>query len=88
MRIEMSAVTALVISSLLDAQDRQSGTRTEGSQAIAGLLYHQLVLDGGISLELVTRPRGGDFRRYVPVILSAFNTGEEKWPGDAERFSP
>jgi hypothetical protein len=90
MRQVTIAIPALLISLLPPAaQAQQSGSAAERDQAVEALLYHQVVHDDGISLGLVTDPKGVDFKSYLAQILSKLRPRwGETWPASSEDGDP
>jgi hypothetical protein len=81
MRQVTIAIAALLISPLVPAAPAQHSGDAAREQAVEALLYHQVVHDDGISLGLVTDPRGVDFRSYLTQILSKLKPRwGETWP--------
>jgi hypothetical protein len=68
-RQKMIAVAAILIFSLPVVPAQQSGAASR-DQAVEALLYHQVVHDDGVSLGLVTDPKGVDFTPYLAQVLS------------------
>ena len=65
MRQATIAIAALLIFPVPPAAQSQQSGAAARDQAVEALLYHQVVHDDGISLGLVTDPKGVDFTSYL-----------------------
>jgi hypothetical protein len=89
MRQATIAIAALLILPLPPAAPAQQSGAAARDQAVETLLYHQVVHDDGISLGLVTDPKGVDFTSCLEQILAKLKPRwGETWPASSADGDP